>query len=160
MSTHLLTQTGDTPQSEWNVYVDPEAAKIVYESGIPLLALGLDVATHFDVNFTQEQLDLLSRSGRPEARFLLNSIRFVAARGFQSYCAIIDCMAVGCAIDPTLVSTVKARVGVETQGSLTLGMTVVDRRHHHVWETLPEIDIGVQADYGRFLKLLIELVLA
>ena len=48
----FFNATGDTPQSEWNVYVDPEAAKIVYESGIPFVALGLDVATYFDVNFT------------------------------------------------------------------------------------------------------------
>ncbi|WP_339366157.1 nucleoside hydrolase, partial [Vallitalea maricola] len=36
--------TGDTPQSEWNVYVDPEAAEIVYNSGVELVAVGLDVA--------------------------------------------------------------------------------------------------------------------
>ena len=48
--------TGDTPQSEWNVYVDPEAADIVYNSGVKLVALGLDVATHFDVNLTDEAI--------------------------------------------------------------------------------------------------------
>ena len=39
----FLNATGDTPQSEWNVYVDPEAADIVYSSKVPLVALGLDV---------------------------------------------------------------------------------------------------------------------
>lgn len=151
--------TGDTPQSEWNVYVDPEAAKIVYESGVPLVALGLDVATHFDVNFSQEDIAALADSPRPEAQFLSQAIRFAAGRGFEAYTTIIDCMAVGYAIDSSLVRTIKGRVGIETQSPLTLGMTVLDRRHHYVWEQLPMVEIGAEADYGRFLCLLRDLVL-
>lgn len=152
--------TGDTPQSEWNVYVDPEAAKIVYESGVPLVALGLDVATHFDVNFSEEDIRAFKESKNPEAHFLHQAIKFVHGRGFEAYCTIIDCMAVGYAIDPTLVETIKGHVGVETQSPLTLGMTVLDGRHHHVWTHLPVIEIGAKADCGRFLQLLKELVLA
>lgn len=155
----FFNATGDTPQSEWNVYVDPEAAKIVYESGIPFVALGLDVATYFDVNFTDDDIKLLEESDKKEAKFLRQAIRFNGNRGFDAYCTVIDCMAVAYAIDPTLVETMKVRVGVETKDGLTLGMTVVDRRHHFVWEDLPLIEIGCNADYGRFLKLLLELVL-
>lgn len=155
----FLNATGDTPQSEWNVYVDPEAAKIVYESGIELVALGLDVATHFDVNFTDEDLKKLKESDRKEARFLLNAIKFINAKGFDAYCAVIDCMAVAYAIDSSLVETFKAHVGVETKDGLTLGMTIIDRRHHFVWKHLPLISVGRKADYGKFLKLLLELVM-
>lgn len=155
----FLNATGDTPQSEWNVYVDPEAADIVYRSGVPFVALGLDVATYFDVNFSAKDIACLEASGRPEAKFLCNAIRYVNGRGFEAYCTVIDCMAVAYAIDSTLVETVKAHVGIETKGELTLGMTVIDRRHHHVWEQLPFIDIGCKADCGRFLELLMELVL-
>ena len=152
--------TGDTPQSEWNVYVDPDAAKIVYESGIPLVALGLDVATHFDVNFSEADIAEFAASERPEAKFLYNAIQFVTARGFEAYCTIIDCMAVAYAIDPTLVKTMEVRVGVETQSPLTLGMTVMDILHHHTWQQLPLITIGAEADHARFLALLKQLVLA
>ena len=69
-------------------------------------------------------------------------------------------MAVGYAIDPTLVETIKGHVGIETQSPLTLGMTVLDGRHHHVWTHLPVVEIGAKADCGRFLTLLKELVLA
>ena len=155
----FFNATGDTPQSEWNVYVDPEAAKIVYESGIPFVALGLDVATYFDVNFTDDDIKLLEESDRKEAKFLRQAIRFNGNRGFDAYCTVSDWMAVAYAIDPTLVETMKVRVGVETKDGLTLGMTVVDRRHHFVWENLPLIEIGCNADYGRFLKLLLGLVL-
>ena len=148
--------TGDTPQSEWNVYVDPEAAKLVYESGAPLTAIGLDVATYFDVDFTEEDLRRLATSDKPEARFLHNAVEFVHGRGFGAYCTVIDCMAVSCAEDPSLVETIRGRVGVETKDGLTLGMTVMDRRHHHVWTHLPEIDVACRADYPRFLHELID----
>ena len=155
----FLNATGDTPQSEWNVYVDPEAAALVYSSSIPFTALGLDVATHFDVNFPEDDINRFRTSPNREARFLAKAIDFVNRRGFEAYCTIIDCMAVGYAIDPSLVDTMNGRVGVETKDGLTLGMTVLDRRHHHVWTDLPEIRIGKKADYGRFLGLLTDLVL-
>lgn len=151
--------TGDTPQSEWNVYVDPEAAKIVYESGVKLVALGLDVATYFDVDFSEEEIQRLYESEKAEAKFLYQAIQFVKNRGYGAYCTVIDCMAVAYVIEPSIVETMKARVGVETKDGLTLGMTVVDRRHHHVWEQLPMIEIGTKANCGRFLQLLLELVL-
>lgn len=156
----FLNATGDTPQSEWNVYVDPEASRIVYESGVSLTALGLDVATHFDVNFSDEQVAQFDQSSKPEAKFVSQAIRFVHNRGFLAYCTIIDCLAVGYAIDPTLVKTMEGRVGVSCVDGLTLGMTVLDRRHHHVWEQLPLIRIGCEADCGRFLNLLHDIVMA
>lgn len=154
-----LNATGDTPQSEWNVYVDPEAADLVYNSGVKLVALGLDVATHFDVDFSDDDLKKMEESDKKEAKFLLNAIHFIRNRGFDAYCTVIDCMAVAYAIDPTLVETMEAHVGVETKDGLTLGMTVIDRRHHFVWEHLPLIQVGCKADCGRFLQLLLELVL-
>lgn len=151
--------TGDTPQSEWNVFVDPEAARQVFESGVKLRAVGLDVATHFDINFTDEQLAALKNSPRREANMAEKMVRFVQGRGFESYCVLIDSMAVAAVIDPSLIGTVKARVGVETRGELTLGQTVADFRHHHGWMHLPEIDVASSADYGRFLELVMTTVL-
>lgn len=156
----FLNATGDTPQSEWNVYVDPEAARIVYESGIPFVAIGLDVATYFDVDFTDTDVAAFEASDNKEARFLANAIRFVRARGYDAYCTCIDCMAVAYAIDPTLVRTEQAFVGVETHDGLTCGMTVRDGRHHHIWKDLPRISIAIEADYARFLSLLSDLVLS
>lgn len=152
----FLNATGDTPQSEWNVYVDPEATKQVYESGLKVTAIGLDVATYFSVDFTDEDLARLAASDKPEAKFLHQAISFVHGRGFQAYCAVIDCMAVAATADPKLLKSVRGRVGVSTQDGLTLGMTIMDRRHHHVWTNLPEINVAVSADYARFLHGLIE----
>lgn len=155
----FLNATGDTPQSEWNVYVDPEAAKVVYESGVKLVALGLDVATHFDVNFSEDDIRMFAESERKEAQFLNQAIRFVNGRGFEAYCTVIDCMAVAYVIDSSLIDTIQAHVGIETKEGLTFGMTVIDRRHHFVWEHLPLIKVGCKADCGRFLNMLRDLVL-
>ena len=155
----FLNATGDTPQSEWNVYVDPEATDIVYNSGIKVVAIGLDVATHFDVNFSDSDIAKLTVSNKKEAAFLLNAIRFVNQRGHAAYCTVIDCMAVAYAIDPTILNTIQAHVGVETKDGLTLGMTVMDRRHHYSWQELPIINVGCKADHSKFLKMLMDMVL-
>ena len=147
--------TGATPQSEWNVFVDPEAAKIVFEQGEMVTAIGLDVATHFDVNFSEEELKSMAASTRAEARMVEKMVRFVQGRGFQSYCVLIDSMAVAAAIDPTLIETVSVRVGVETKGALTLGQTVADFRHHHAWDHLPFVKVAKSADFRRFLNLVL-----
>ncbi len=152
--------TGDNPQSEWNVFVDPEAADLVFKSGVKITAIGLDVATHFDVNFSENELAQLKASYNPEAAFLLQMIRFVTNRGFESYCVLIDSMVVAAAIDPTLISSISAKVGVETKGELTVGMTVMDTRHHFQWSHLPDIQVAYHADYGRFLTLVMDTILA
>lgn len=151
--------TGDNPQSEWNVYVDPEAARIVFGSGIPLTAVGLDVATAFDINFTERDFHELEASARPEAAYLLRMVRFVLNRGFQSYCVLIDSLAVAAVIDPSLVETMEAYVGIETRGELTLGQTVIDRRHHFTWTHLPKVEVVCKVDYERFLRMFVKTIL-
>lgn len=155
----FLNATGDTPQSEWNVYVDPEATDIVYHSGIKVVSIGLDVATHFDVNFSESDIKKLTASNKKEAAFLLNAIRFVNQHGHAAYCTVIDCMAVAYVIDPTILETIQVHVGVETKDGLTLGMTVIDRRHHYTWKNLPIINVGCKADVPRFLNMLMDMVL-
>lgn len=145
--------TGDNPVSEWNIFVDPEAAKIVFNAGFPLLAVGLDVATHPDINFRPADLERLRASATPEAAFAVRVVEFVERRGYQSYCSLIDSSAIAAVIDPSLVTTEVVHCDVATEGRLTRGMTVVDRRNHHRWTDLPRIEIATGFDYARFLDL-------
>ena len=109
------------------------------------------------VDFSDDDISRLRESDRREAKFLSNAIDFVRGRGYKAYCTCIDCMAVAYAIDNSLIRFEKCRVGIETKDGLTLGMTVRDGRHHHVWQDLEEIEVAVDADYRRFLDMLVSL---
>lgn len=150
--------TGDNPVSEWNVYVDPEAARRVFRSGMPITAIGLDVACHDNNELQPVHLQALEASDTPEAAFARGVLRFVGERGFRSYSALIDGLAVAAAIAPELVTTIELAVDVETQGELTRGATVVDRREHFRWDHLPMIRVASDVDFHRYLDLVTELL--
>lgn len=146
--------TGDNPVSEWNIYVDPEAAQQVFEAGFALTAIGLDVATHESIELGAGQRQALARSERKSAWFLSGAVNFVESRGFRSYCALIDALAIASLLDPAILRTERVRVGIETRGELTTGQTVVDRREHFQWTHLPLIEAAAAVDGERFLQCL------
>ena len=55
--------TGKNPVSEWNVYVDPEAARLVFQSELDVTAIGLDVATHPKNDLGESAFDLVDGRG-------------------------------------------------------------------------------------------------
>ncbi len=147
--------TGDNPVSEWNVYVDPEAARIVFRSGLPILAIGVDVFAHPDINFRPAHLEALRQADNVESRYLLQLVEYVKSKNFETYSAQIDALAVAAALEPSLFKTQRIHVDVETRGELTLGQTVADMRAHFRWTHLPTIDAACAVDYAGYLDLLI-----
>ena len=145
--------TGDNAVSEWNIFVDPEAAHRVFRAGFDLVAVGLDIATHPRINFRDSDLDRLRRARTPEAALAARVVDYVKGRGYQSYCSLIDSVAVAALIDPTLIECVEVRCDVERRGELTRGMTVVERRAHHGRKDLPVIRTVSGLDFDRFLDL-------
>ncbi|MFE4668713.1 nucleoside hydrolase [Streptomyces sp. NPDC056716] len=145
--------TGDNAVSEWNVFVDPEAAHRVFNAGFHLTAVGLDIATHPRINFRPGDLERLRAAHTPEAALAVRIVEYVQGRGYQSYCSLIDSVAVAALIDPTLVTSVELRCDVERRGELTRGMTVVERRAHHGRTDLPVIRAVSELDFDRFLDL-------
>lgn len=150
-----LRATGDNPVSEWNIYVDPEAARLVFHSGLQITAVGLDFSCHPQINLNDEMQSRLRKSDTPEANFLTLVLEFVKARGFESYSAIIDALTMAIAINPSLAKTAQLKVDIETQSPLTLGQTVVDRREHFRWDHLPTINVVSEVDYEAFHALLL-----
>ena len=148
-----------TPAAEFNAYVDPEAAAIVFGSGIPLTMVGLDV-THKAL-FTRAHADRLrgaGASGRVVAELsdffqLFHERRY----GFDGS-PIHDAMAVAHVIDPTLMTTVHCNVEIETSSRFCDGRTVVDR--WLVTSGRRNAHVGVDVDAARFLELLIERISA
>jgi purine nucleosidase/pyrimidine-specific ribonucleoside hydrolase len=153
-----LHATGDNPTSEWNIYVDPEAASRVFDAGFALTAIGLEIVTHDSIELSPKQRAVLKASSSKAAWFLGGAIDFVERRDFRSYCALIDSVAVAVALDPTIIRTEKLHVGIETRGEMTTGQTVVDRRKHFLWTHLPQVNVATAIDSARFIDLLLEAV--
>jgi inosine-uridine nucleoside N-ribohydrolase len=146
--------TGDNAVSEWNIFVDPEAAHQVFNAGFNLVAVGLDISTHPRINFRESDLDRLRATTTPEVTLAVRIVEYVNGRGYQSYCSLIDSVTVAAVIDPTLIETVELRCGVERRGELTRGIPVVERRAHHGRTDLPVIRTVSTLDFDRFPDLM------
>jgi inosine-uridine nucleoside N-ribohydrolase len=146
-----------TPAAEFNAFVDPEAAALVFASGIPITMIGLDV-THKAL-FTRAHAELLRDAGRA-GRFVAELSDFFQSFHERTYgfegAPIHDAMTVAHVVDPTLVTTRRVNVALETRSELCDGRTVVDLRG--VTGRRPNADVGVDVDAERFLELLVSRV--
>ena len=147
--------------AEANITNDPEAARIVFHSGMEMTLVGLDV-TH-EVYWEEADLEPLVKIGNERSAFLLQIIRFISA-AYESLsgwrrCVLHDPLAAGVCIFPDLVKTEKRYVDVELRGELTRGMTVVDRRGR---TPLGEenMQVALEVDAERFKTRLMQSLLA
>lgn len=143
--------TGDNPASEWNVYVDPEAARLVLEAGFNFTACGLDVTTRRELHLTAGHRAALAASVRPEARLLREVTDFVERRGHGTYCGLIDSVAIACLLHPEWVRRLRLRVMIECQSPISLGQTVVERRENFSWDGLSEIEVVEDLAFPAFM---------
>ena len=147
-----------TPAAEFNTWVDPEAARIVFRSGLPITMVGLDV-THRAL-FREPDITRLLALGTPVARVFADLLHFFARFHADRYgwdgSPIHDAVAVAHVAVPGLVRTERYHVDVETTGEITRGRTVVDSRGV---PGLPRnVDVAIEIDRDRFVDLLIEAV--
>ncbi|MGI6131738.1 MAG: nucleoside hydrolase [Bacillota bacterium] len=143
-----------TPSAEYNIWADPEAAKIVFGSGIPITMVPLEV-THKALIMEDEvrairSLDnIISATIGDLLEFFVDSYRRVF--GLEG-AALHDPCAVAAVIDPSLVKTQRMYVAIETSGELTTGRTVCDV--NGVMPREPNVDVGVDLDKQGFMRLL------
>lgn len=179
-----FSSNGNTaPRTEWNVHVDPEAAKVVYAAWAassgrhPLpVVMGLDV-TERAVLLPRHLRELAARRGSvgapagddeafmgarfddPLLRYVIDALRFYFefhARYDGFYGAFIhDPFVVAAANDPGLVTTRPVFLDVELGGTLTTGEVVADWRDR--WGRDPNAEVAVDGDADRFLDRLLEL---
>jgi purine nucleosidase len=130
--------------AEANIYNDPEAAQIVFQAGWPLTMVGLDVGDK--TLFSRRYLEQLGQTHGPVNEFIYGITKFLvelSERFGDSGTPMYDPLAVGVAIDNTLVTTLAMHVDVETRGEFTRGETVANRRgeiERNVLRHFPEGD--------------------
>jgi inosine-uridine nucleoside N-ribohydrolase len=157
--------------AEANIYNDPEAAAIVFNAGFASLTMvGSDIGER--TLFTKKQLQVLESAPGPQADFIAGIARFLLGMA-EKYgdigTAMYDPLAVGTAIDPTVVTTKEMKVEVETQGQFTRGETVANRHgaverdvlqgDHYTIEALdsvkPNAKVAVDSNADKFLNMLV-----
>lgn len=115
-----------TPAAEFNVYVDPEAARIVFQSGIPITMVGLDVTRK--TTLTEEHVRTLEAAQNPvsqaAAKIGRNVLEHNRKEGFLVGPNMHDPLALASFINPTLLKYQDFYVDVETEGELTAGATL------------------------------------
>lgn len=116
-----------TPAAEFNIYVDPHAAQIVFKSGVPIVMCGLDVT--LKAVLTPDDWDELAATGSKAGSFTRDCLqqpwRMLQAMGFAGV-PMHDSCPVLYLVHPELFSAEEAGVYVETQGTITQGKTVTD----------------------------------
>jgi purine nucleosidase len=161
-----------TPAAEYNMWVDPEAARAVLRSGLPIELVGWHLCRG-EANLTAADIDYVLSLNTDLARFAINCNRTaMEANRIQTGeigICLPDPTAMAIALDPS-ISTRASRhyVDVETDSELTHGMTVVDRlgvagdeRNREVWQPLLEKDPALvhwEIDIPRWKALLYSLL--
>ena len=156
--------------AEANIYNDPEAAQIVFQAGWPLTMVGLDVGDK--TLLSQKYLDQLNVKHGPVNDFMHSVAQFLvtlSAKFGSPGTPMYDPLAVGVAIDPTLVKAPALHVDVETRGEFTRGETVANRRGavernvlhgdrfiiEGVDEVKPNAKVCTDVDADRFLQMFV-----
>jgi inosine-uridine nucleoside N-ribohydrolase len=154
-----IAEGNKTPAAEFNIYVDPEAARTVFESGLPITMVGLDV-TH-ESRVTPEEVERLramdNRVGTVVAELLDFAGQYYRdTYGYAGY-PIHDAVAVAQVIDDRVLETETMRVDVETRGEFTAGRTVCDVVGV-VEDREPNAAVGTELDRDRFMDLLMNTI--
>jgi inosine-uridine nucleoside N-ribohydrolase len=145
-----------TSAAEFNIYVDPEAAKAVFGSGCELYLISLDVT--MKSMFYEEDIETLRSQGDRISVIVAEMLDFFAEThvkhfGFKA-CPIHDALCVGVLIDESLVEYQKTYIDVALLDPLTLGETVAD-----LWGITgrePNCYLGMKVDREKFVRMICE----
>ena len=145
------------PAVEFNIYVDPEAAEIVFQSGLPVVMAGLDVTHKAQIHV--EDIERFRRIGNPISTIVAELLDFFLEYhkdekwGFVG-APLHDPCTIAWLLKPEMFTTVERWVGVETQGKYTQGMTVVD--FYNLTGKQPNATVMLDVDRQAFVDLLAE----
>jgi inosine-uridine nucleoside N-ribohydrolase len=164
-----LTFGNATPAAEFNILCDPEAAHVVFTSGIPIKMIGLNV-TH-QVLATPEYRARIRAIGRTTTTHVANMLDFYS-RGESTKTglsggAMHDPLAVAALIDPDILTFEPMHVAIELMGTHTAGMTLCDGRHlgpdfrtlkQRTRGEAPNAEVAVAVNGDRFWELFLDIL--
>jgi inosine-uridine nucleoside N-ribohydrolase len=149
-----------TPAAEFNIWVDPEAARIVFGAGLRDLVLVPLDATHRAL-VTDADCERLRALGTPagDAAAAIVTERITAYDSLQPMAVahsapVHDALCVAYLVDPSVIGGRRLHVDVETTGELTIGRTVMDTRRLLGKE--PNAFVAFDADARKFVAMLLE----
>jgi purine nucleosidase len=145
-----------TMGAEYNSWVDPHAAHIVFHSGLPITLVPLDVT--YRCLFTTAHAETLLRSPSPVAKFIVDATRFYiefhrAEQGVDG-CAINDALALALCLAPDLVTTQRLFVDIDLSDGISHATTFAD-----FWNTTkraPNMDVALDVDVPWFFELFLD----
>ena len=148
-----------SPVATANIHEDPESAAILYDSGVEIAQVGLDVCDH--CGLSDEQFRRLEACEAPAVQLLVSASAYTRA-AYRRLGRLADgeavryndVPAVAYAIDPTLMETERLPVAVDTCGELTRGQTVVDWYGMTGRAATVEVCLGVDAE--RLTEMVVE----
>ena len=144
-----------TPTAEFNIWVDPEAAKIVYESGMKITMVGWDISWKY-ATFDAEQAAEIRRIGTSYAEFVVDIqatlTEFAKSETQLAGFDLPDPITMAAAIDPSICEYQDYRVDVTIGDGLLQGITVVDVLG--VTQRPPQIRVATGARREAFVELL------
>ncbi|MDP2966411.1 MAG: nucleoside hydrolase [Pelolinea sp.] len=160
------------PMSEFNVFADPEAAKIVFDSDLPKMMVPLDPLWHGgQINRTEiEQIE--TAADKPwcdmAAKLIKQTIEMAegSRRKYsmgEGAVAPPDLLTVAIAINPSIGQFENYQVFVETTGEYTRGMTVIDRRWNRNYSentNRNQMAVCLSADQKKYSELILRTLLS
>ncbi len=146
-----------SPAAEFNILVDPEAAEIVFSSGIPITMAGLDVTERALV--FPEDFERVRAVGNPVAKVVADWLDFFydfhRKIGYAG-APVHDAVAVAAVVRPELMTTQKMYVAIETAGDYCRGTTIGDVRGFYGKPANANVILDI--DRQGFVDLLVEAV--
>ena len=145
-----------TPTAEFNIWADPEAARKVFESGIPTVVMGLDI-TH-QALATKEVIEQVNKIDNHVSTIVGELLVFFAST-YKEMCdfdgaPVHDVLTVAYLVAPELFKMKDVNIVVETKGEFTAGTTLIDL--HGVTGREVNAKFGVELDVEGFWKLMID----